>query len=105
MFFRGLPQPLIPASCIRYMDEVKLADPNTKILMLRNLLKERIPGKFLFSFRKTLFDLWRQIETNWKRLLPIHDVIKTFFVDFWRYGNVFFVDLWRHAYNYDVMNQ
>ena len=45
MFFRGLPQPLIPASCIRYMDEVKLADPSTKILMLRSLLKERIPGK------------------------------------------------------------
>ena len=59
MFFRGLPQPLIPASCIRYMDEVKLADPNTKILMLRNLLKERIPGKFFFSYRKALFDLWR----------------------------------------------
>ena len=54
MFFRGLPQPLIPASCIRYMDEVKLADPNTKILMLRNLLKERIPGKF-FSVSGKLY--------------------------------------------------
>ena len=49
MFFRGLPQPLIPSSCISYMDEIKLAEPNQKIVMLRTLLNERIPGTLLVA--------------------------------------------------------
>jgi len=56
MFFRGLPKPLLPSSCIAFMDEVKLAAPNDKIGMLRTLLNERIPVdhrplvNFLFGF-------------------------------------------------------
>jgi len=56
MFFRGLPQPLIPSSCISYMDEIKIAEPNQKIVMLRTLLNERIPVdhralvNYLFGF-------------------------------------------------------
>ena len=49
MWFRELPQSIISTTCIQKMDEVRKADPNMKIDLLRNIFHEKIQGKLANS--------------------------------------------------------